>query len=442
MACQSQQHWNRRTLLTAGLQAGVTAAAATSMCWLTPLATKLAHAQERAPDSQAPAKSVILLWMQGGPSQRDTFDPKPQASELYSGGVESIKTSAQDVRIAETLPLMADQMHHLSLVRSVVSREGDHARGVYNVKTGFRPDPTLVHPSIGAVMCHQLTDDLEIPRHISMLTTNTPARGGYLGDTFDAFQVGDPQQPVPDVTAGVDKERDEKRRSDLFSVVEQEFARGRLRNLDEKKTLHQLSMKRAVRMMASSQLKAFSLKDVSQTKKDRFGDTSFGRACLAATQLIQVGVRCVEITLGGWDSHINNTPAQASRTKIMDAAMSSLLAELDETGLLESTIVVWGGEFGRTPWLNSTNGRDHWPHGFTIALGGGGIQGGRVIGETNPEPDRDAKDETADVVDPHEVEDIHATVYKALGIDYEQEMMTPVGRPMIVAQGNAIKELF
>ena len=291
-------------------------------------------------------------------------------------------------------------------------------------------------------MCHQLTDDLEIPRHISMLTTNNPARGGYLGDSFDAFQVGDPRHPVPDVLSRVNKERDKKRRADLFGVVEQEFARGRLRNLDERKTLHQLSMQRAVDMMASTQLEAFSLKDVSQTKKDRFGDTSFGRACLAATQLIQVGVRCVEITLGGWDSHINNTSGQASRTKIMDAAMSALLAELEDTGLLESTIVVWGGEFGRTPWLNSTNGRDHWPHGFTIALGGGGIQGGRVIGETNPEPARDAKDEAADVVDKHEVQDIHATVFKALGIDYEQEMMTPVGRPMIVAQGNAIKELF
>ncbi|MGY8731667.1 MAG: DUF1501 domain-containing protein, partial [Pirellulales bacterium] len=187
MPCHSQHHWNRRTLLTTGLQAGVTAAAATSMSWLTPLATKLAHAQELASDSHAPAKSVILLWMQGGPSQRDTFDPKPQANESYSGGVTSIETSAKDVRIAETLPLLAEQMHHLSLVRSVVSREGDHARGIYNVKTGFRPDPTLVHPSIGAVMCHQLTDDLEIPRHISMLTTNTPARGGYLGDSFDAF---------------------------------------------------------------------------------------------------------------------------------------------------------------------------------------------------------------------------------------------------------------
>ncbi|MCS5630870.1 MAG: DUF1501 domain-containing protein [Pirellulaceae bacterium] len=438
MACQTQQHWNRRTLLTAGMQA----AAATSMSWLTPLATKLARAQELAPDSHAPAKSVILLWMQGGPSQRDTFDPKPQASELYSGGIKSIATSAKNVKIAETLPLMAEQMHHLSLVRSVVSREGDHARGVYNVKTGFRPDPTLVHPSIGAVMCHQLTDELEIPRHISMLTTNSPARGGYLGDSFDAFQVGDPQQPVPDVLSRVNKERDKNRRSDLFGVVEREFARGRLRNLDERKTLHQLSMQRAVDMMASTQLEAFSLKEVSQTKKDRFGDTSFGRACLAATQLIQVGVRCVEITLGGWDSHINNTSAQASRTNIMDAAMSSLLAELEDTGLLESTIVVWGGEFGRTPWLNSTNGRDHWPHGFTIGLGGGGIQGGRVIGETNPEPDRDAKDETADVVDAHEVQDIHATVFKALGIDYQQEIMTPVGRPMIVAQGTAIKELF
>jgi uncharacterized protein (DUF1501 family) len=261
-----------------------------------------------------------------------------------------------------------------------------------------------------------------------MLTTNNPARGGYLGDSFDAFQVGDPQQRVPDVIARVDVDRDEKRRADLFGVVEQEFARGRLRNLDEKKTLHQLSMKRAVRMMASSQLKAFSLMDVSQTKKDRFGDTSFGRACLAATQLIQVGVRCVEITLGGWDSHINNTSTQASRSKIMDAAMSSMLAELSETGLLESTIVVWG--------------RDHWPHGFTIALGGGGIQGGRVVGETNPEPKEDMQDRTADVVDAHEVEDIHATVFKALGIDYEQEMMTPVGRPMVVAQGNAIQELF
>ena len=433
MSCHSPTHWNRRTLLKTGSLAGLS--------WLTPLASGLARAQETSADPRAPAKSVILLWMQGGPSQRDTFDPKPAAPEDFSGGVQAIKTSAPDIEIAASLPLMAEQMKHLSLVRSVVSREGDHARGVYNIKTGFRPDPTLIHPSIGAVMCYQLSDTLEIPRHISILSTNTPARGGYLGDTYDAFQIGDPQQPVPDVSATVSKERDQRRRGDLFDVVEPEFSRGRLRNLDQQKTLHQLSIRRAVKMMSSDQLKAFSLAAVSDSRQARFGNTPFGRACLAATQLIREGVRCVEITLGGWDSHFNNTPLQASRNQIVDSAMSALISELSETGLLDSTIVVWGGEFGRTPRLNVSGGRDHWPHGFTIALGGGGIQGGRVIGETNPVPDLNAENKTADVVDPHPVEDIHATIFKALGIQYQQELDTPVGRPIVIAQGKPIADL-
>ena len=159
MTCQSATHWNRRTLLqTAGAS------------WLTSLATGLTRAQESAKDQGRPPKNVIVLWMQGGPSQRDTFDPAGSTQTDFSGGVKAIRTSAPGIEIASSLPLVAEQMEHLSVIRSVVSKEGDHARGVYNIKTGFRPDPTLVHPSIGAVVCHQLPSQSDIPRHVSILS--------------------------------------------------------------------------------------------------------------------------------------------------------------------------------------------------------------------------------------------------------------------------------
>lgn len=433
--CNAAAHWHRRTWLQAAGLSG--------MGWLTPLAERLARASEAAPRG-ATAHSVIVLWLAGGPSQLETFDPHP--SRMVDGKpigsqAKAIATAAKGIELAAGLPLLAEQMESVSLVRSLVSKEGDHERATYNVKTGFRPDPTLVHPSLGAIICHQTTDNVEIPRHVSILPGAWPPRGGFLGDQFDAFKTFDPLRPIPDVVKYTSDERYKKRLADLQNVVEKQFARGRLQNLDANRTLHESSIEAARKMMASDQLKAFDVSAAPQSLRESFGDTPFGRGCLAAMQLIEVGVRCVEVTLDGWDTHVNNEASVAERNKSLDPAFASLIRELKSRNLLDKTIVLCGGEFGRTPRLNPAGGRDHWPHGFSIALAGGGIAGGRVVGETAAVPQLDEKDRLRDVGDPRNVEDIHATVLQALGIDFAQEVVTPIGRPMQLSKGQVIRDL-
>jgi hypothetical protein len=433
--CGTLSHINRRTLLKAAGLSGI--------CWLTPLAERLAKAAEQGPKG-TPAHSVIVLWLQGGPSHLETFDPHPDPSSPVAGGTKRIESAVKGIYLAEGLPLVAEQMEHISLVRSVVSKEGDHERATYNVKTGFRPDPTLLHPSIGAVLCHK-TDDadktiVEIPRHVSILPNKWSARGGYLGDQYDAFKTYDPSGPIPDVIKRVSDERFDRRLSDL-DVVEKQFAKGRLKKLEEAKTLHIDSIKRAQKMMSSEQLKAFDVSKEPDSLRKEFGDDPFGRGCLAAVRLIEVGVRCVEVTLEGWDTHANNHAAVAERNKILDPAFATLIKELKKRGLLDKTLVLCGGEFGRRPEVTpATGGREHWPHGFSIALVGGGIRGGQVVGENDPtqtEPDKIANN----VKDPRNIEDIHATVFSALGINFEEELLTPIGRPMAISKGKVIKEL-
>lgn len=433
--CNLQAHLGRRTLLKA---AGLSGA-----LWLTPLAEWLARAEEKAPRGTS-AKSVIFLWLSGGPSQLETFDPHPAKSTkqgTVGSQTKAIDTSAKGVQISELYPRLAEQMEHVSLVRSVMSKEGDHERGAYTVKTGYRPDPTLIHPAIGAVLCHQLQDNIEVPRHVSILPDQFAARGGYLGDQFDAFRMGDPVNPVPDITPRVPEEHMQRRLDDLQNVVEKRFAQRRLKDLDQRRTLHASSISFARKMMSSEQLKAFDVAKAPQTLKEDFGDSAFGRGCLAALQLVEVGVRCVEISLGTFDSHINNLETHKARAETLDPAFAALLKHLQERELLDKTIVICAGEFGRTPRINAASGRDHWPHGFTVALAGGGIAGGRVIGETAPEPALDEKDRLRDVADPRNIEDIHATVLHALGIDFEQELQTPIGRPMAISSGQVIREL-
>ncbi len=429
-SCGGASHFQRRTLLKAAGLSG--------MGWLTPLAEGLSRASEKD-ISGKPPKSVIVLWLAGGPSQLETFDPKPGTN--IAAGTKAIETSVPGIQLAEGYEQLADQMQHVSLIRSVTSKEGDHERATYNTKTGFRPDPTLQHPSIGAILCHQQTDNVEIPRHVSILPGQWPARGGYLGDQYDAFQINDPQGPIPDITRKVSDERYDRRIKDL-AIVESEFARGRLRELDSGKTLQGISTRAALKMMASEQLKAFDVKEAPQSVRDEFGDTAFGRGCLAAARLVEVGVRCVEVTLNGWDTHANNHEFCREKATVLDPAYAALIRYLNEHQLLDQTLVMCGGEFGRTPVVTpATGGREHWPHGFTIALAGGGIAGGRVIGETSPEPDMKAEDKTKFLKDPHNIADVHATVLHALGIDYEVELQTPVNRPMIISQGQAIQEL-
>lgn len=428
MFCYSSDHLSRRSLLHS----------AAGTMFFAPLAGQLARAAERGGGKSQP-KSVILLWMNGGPSQLETFDPHPGSPG--GGEVAAIATRARGIRIADTLPRVAEQMDKIALIRSVTSKEGDHARAVYNLRTGWRPDPTVVHPSIGAVACHQLEGGAEIPRHISILPGAYGGRGGYLGARYDAFKVYDVAGPVPDVRRGVAEERFTRRVEDLMKVVEPSFGRGRLEQLDPQRTLHGVATRSALTMMTSAQLKAFEVTDEPQSERDAFGDTPFGRGCLAAARLIEVGVRCVEVSLDGWDSHVNNHVLQSSACETLDPAFAALLRRLEQRDLLGSTLVVWGGEFGRTPGINAAGGRDHWPHGFSMALAGCGIRGGAVHGATNPDPDLQREDPSADLPDPVSVADVQATILHTLGIEHERELDTPVGRPMRLSDGQPLRSV-
>ncbi len=413
--------WQRRRFLQLAGLAGAG--------WLTTISEILAHrAEGRAP--REPAQSVILLWLAGGPSQLETFDPHPGAA--IAGGTTAIDTAVRGMQLAAGLARLAEQMADVSLVRSLVSKEGDHERGTYLVKTGYRPNPTLVHPSLGAICCHRLpVGNTEIPRHISILPNQWPARGGFLGNCYDAFKTSDPAEPVPDVVSRISAERQTARRQDR-EFVDRVFAQGRSRQTVA--VQHGQMIEQAQSMMTSAQLRAFEISDEPVAVRAKYGDTPFGRGCLAARRLVEQGVRCVEVTLAGWDSHANNHGTHAQLLQILDPAFAALIQDLRERELLDRTVVLCGGEFGRTPRINPLDGRDHWPHGFSMALAGGGLRGGQVIGETDPEGGKH-------VADPRGVADIHATVLSALGIGPADEEISPAGRPVKLSEGAVIESL-
>lgn len=433
--CNSRLHLERRSLLKLAGFSGIS--------WLTPLASCLARNSES--NRKEKAKSLIVLWLEGGPSQLETFDPHPNSK--IAQGSKARKTNVPDLWLGDGFEQLAATMDSISIVRSVTSREGDHERAVYNLKSGYRMDPTVVHPAIGSVICHELNTEsdrsVDIPRHVSILPGNSPGRGGYLGDQYDAFKIFDPQQPIPDVVARVESNRQSKRLEHL-NYLDHEFTQNRLKNRIDRApdSLRNQNTDAALKMMSSEQLSAFDISKVSLEDRLAFGDTPFGRSCLVAIQLISVGVRCVEITLGGWDTHVNNHELQAGRIQILDPAFANLVRELKKRELLDSTLVVCGGEFGRTPSLNPLGGRDHWPAGFSIALAGGEIQGGRTIGQTQENPTPDSKSALEQLIDPQPVENVHATILSALGIDYQRELETPIGRPMKLSEGQPIEGLF
>jgi hypothetical protein len=399
------------------------------LSWLTPVGHLLAEQAERS-QTRGPAQSIILLWLAGGPSQLETFDPHPGTS--IAGGTRAINTAVKGIQLAEGFEQLAEQMASLTLVRSMVSKEGDHERGTYLMKTGYRPDPTVIHPSIGAVCCHELpVEKTEIPRHISILPGQWPSRGGFLGDEHDAFKTGDPAQKVPDVTSRVSTERDAQRLRDL-DVVERAFARGRRERVEA--TLHRVTMNSARTMMTSEQLKAFDVMQEPARVRAAYGDSAFGRGCLAARRLLEVGVRCVEVTLSGWDSHVNNHQIHQQQLRILDPAFSALLRDLRERDLLRKTVVLCAGEFGRTPKINPGAGRDHWPNGFSLAIAGGGIRSGQVIGQTDPEG-------TGEPISPVTIADVHATILTAVGIDPQKIMTSPIGRTLKLSEGRPIRAL-
>jgi len=376
-------------------------------------------------------RSLITLWLAGGPSQLETWDPHPGTK--IGGPTKAIRTSMPGVRIADSFPRLADQMHHLSLIRSLVSKEGDHDRATYLVKTGFRPDPSLRHPSVGAIVAHALPHErLEIPPVISLGYDHHLSRGGFLGGRFDALRVRQPGSSERDMKAWLSEPRQQRRLSNL-AVVAHTFTRGRKVVVD--RTMHQHNLTAALRMMTSDQLKAFRLDDESDSIRAAYGDSNFGRGCLVARRLIEQGVRSVEVTLQNFDAHDQNFSQHSELATVLDPAFAALLQDLADRDLLASTIVLCLGEFGRTPRINGADGRDHWPRGFSCLVGGGDLRKGVLLGETDPAGERETPQ------DPIPVPDLYATVLKGLGIDPSYQVDTPIGRPICYSDGTPIDRL-
>ncbi|MFQ5732443.1 MAG: DUF1501 domain-containing protein [Planctomycetaceae bacterium] len=394
-----------------------------------------AAAERRGGDRK---KSLITLWMAGGPSQLETWDPHP--GTRVGGDTRAIKTSIPGMKIAHLFPRTAEQIHHLSVIRSLTSKEGDHERGTYFVKTGYRPDPTLKHPALGAIFAEQTkkADDnakqkIEIPRHVSLLKNQWPARGGFLGPQLDAFKVFNPGKEVRNMKAHVGDDRRKRRLQDR-ELLSRGFARGGFYRVQ--RTQHEQTLDRALTMMNSNQLKAFLVDDEPQAVRDGYGDTQFGRGCLVARRLVEGGVRAIEVTLRGFDTHANNYTGHETQAAILDPAFAALIHDLKTRDLLKSTVVLCIGEFGRTPQINPLEGRDHWPHFFSCVVGGGGLRSGVLIGETAATTDKQPPK------DPVTLPDLYATILKTLGADHAKEYDTPVGRPMAaVNDGEPIKRL-
>ncbi len=354
-------------------------------------------------------KSCILLWMAGGPSQAHTFDVKPD------GPFKTIATDVPTIRVSEHLPKVAQQMKHMALLRSMSTGDGNHQTATYLMHTGFRKGSGggLVHPSLGAMVAADLgRPEFELPNFVAVGNTLGP---GYLGPKHAPLMVGDFERGLPDLKPFTDSD-DVDAKASLVDELDRAF-------LNEYQAqaikAHQTSYQRAVQLMHSSKTKAFELGGEPEAVRAAYGKGRFGQGCLLARRLVETGVPFVEVSLGGWDTHANANERVKKLSDEFDPAMATLIAELKQRGLLDSTLVIWMGEFGRSP----NNGSAHYARAWTSVLAGAGLKTGKVVGGT------DAKG--ADVKDrPISSGDFMATVCKALGIDPTKSYMARGGRPM------------
>ena len=383
------------------------------------------HAQEL----RANHKSAILLWMGGGPSTIDMWDLKPGA--VTGGPFRPISTTG-DMQICEHLPQIAQQMHHLSVVRSMSTREADHDRGRYYMHTGFVPNPNIEHPSYGSVVAHELMagrSDLQIPPFVSV---GGASQGpGFLGMAWSPFAVGSDGR-----IRNLDMDLDDTRlmqRMKTLELIERGFIGQRRGPAAED---HQKILQKTFELMSSQQMEAFKIDKEPEPVRERYGDSAFGRGCLMARRLVEVGVPFIEVDLGGWDNHndIHNT-LSTGLLPTLDQAMSALVEDLAQRDRLKDTVILWMGEFGRTPIINADAGRDHWARCWSVVVGGGGIKGGLAVGET----DSEGRQVTSE---PYSSEDLMATVCRGLGISLETTYQSKNGRPMKIANGGKlIREL-
>ncbi|HYE97906.1 MAG TPA: DUF1501 domain-containing protein [Planctomycetota bacterium] len=385
----------------------------------------------------ASARSVILVWLGGGPSQFETWDPK--VGRESGGPTRDVATNVPGVRIAEHLAETAKVMDKISIIRSMTGKEGDHDRGTYYAQTGYVPGP-FVHPSVGSIVAREMGDPAsDLPGYVALSITPVPGQG-FLPAEFAPLRVR-PGQPIPNVgpPRGFDPEAF-RARLQLIRASDAAFRRD---FGAEEATAHWTGVERADRLMRSPLLKAFDYRQEPVELVRSYGadlkNTNghfYGPGCLIARRLVESGVRFVQVSVQNlWDHHKGLFDHAPGALRLFDLALSGLVRDLDRRGLLESTLVVCMGEFGRTPRINPDGGRDHYPKAWSLALAGGGIRGGRVIGST----DRDG----VEVTDrPVTVPDVLATLYACLGIDPGKKIKNPVGaRHALTDHGTPVREL-
>ena len=432
------------------LQAGIGAAA------LAPFATPMGRlfAEETVAASlpgKGQAKQVVILFMNGGASHFETFDPKPGTEA--GGPTKAIRTNVTGVHIADSLPMLAQRMDKIALLRGMSSREGNHQRARYLMHTGYAPNPTVVHPSIGATLSHQLgSSDAALPHYIAINGPGAPS--GFLGVHHQPFQItvragGDArnarrggvrrsgQQDAAvvrnmEAPGNVDAERRDKRLA-LLDELNDGFTQTRGERVAEAQSA---MFERATRLMDTPQNTAFDLAQEPQNVRDAYGMTPFGQGVLMARRLLEEGVTCVEVNLGGWDTHDDNFNRCRELNSQVDRAASALLDELAASGRLDETLVVWLGDFGRTPRITASEGRGHYPRAWSSWFAGGGVQGGRVYGKTSA----DGSEVTEGIVT---VPEFFGSIAHATGMDPETLFFSG-GRPIkLVDEGGApLKALF
>jgi hypothetical protein len=410
----------------------------------------LAELLAREAASAAPGRrkeiNCIFLWLAGGPSHLETFDPKPDAPAEVRGPFGTVQTATGE-RFGELLPRLAAEARRFSVIRSLTHTDNDHDHAQRQVQSGYPFDPGLAYPSYGSVTARELGSRAAgMPPYVLFAGRGSGAEGpGYLGGAHQPLAVpGDPSAPgfsvrdlIPPGSIGLPRADRRRRMLDALDRFEQEGPEaGRVRSALGG-TLGAFT-ERAYSLITSPTAKrAFNLSEEKDTLRERYGRNILGQSCLLARRLIEAGVRFVTIPNGGWDTHLNHfEQVKRDLQPRLDQAYSALLVDLADRGLLDSTLVLALGEFGRTPRINRDAGRDHWPAVFSACLGGGGVRTGMVIG---------GSDETgaAPASRPVKVEDLAATIYRALRIDAHREFVTPQGRAVpIVKEGSAVEELF
>jgi uncharacterized protein (DUF1501 family) len=389
--------------------------------WLDCLA---AHAAELRKSRRA----CILLWMAGGPSQFETFDPKPGADT--QGPTRAVPTAAAGVSIAEHWRKVAGVTKDLAIIRSMTSKEGNHGRATYLLHTSYPVSGGVVHPGFGSIVARELGKaDFDLPNFVSI--SGQSIGPSFLGVQYAPFIVNDPNRPPDNLAAPVSSSR-LHRRLDLLKELEDPFAQS---GAAEQVKDHQTLYKQTAHMVLSPRVKAFDLAAEPEKLRASYGRTPFGQGCLMARRLIEAGVPFVEVQSSGWDTHGNELATLKKLIPPVDQGAAALLSDLKVRGLLNNTLVVWMGEFGRMPRINLTAGRDHFPTAFNLFLAGAGVKGGQVIGATN-------KLGTGVAQRPVSVPDLFCTFCKILGLDARKENQSNVGRPLkIVEGGEVVKEV-